>query len=80
VYHEKLFVKDTKNALQLRSALNNAEYLDAISAPTTLAAARKKTITKKDRVDLANETEAAPARQSVAAGKAKASSGGVDGR
>jgi DNA-directed RNA polymerase-3 subunit RPC5 len=84
IYGEKLFVQDTDNAPQLQSTLNNAQYLDAISAPkadyATKLDAKKKPAAKKDGVDLTNDSELAPARQSVAAGKAKAGSSGTGGR
>jgi DNA-directed RNA polymerase-3 subunit RPC5 len=79
-----LFVQDTENAPQLQSTLNNAQYLDAISAPKADYAAKldtkKKSATKKDGVDITNDSELAPVRSSVAAGKAKAGSSGTGGR
>jgi DNA-directed RNA polymerase-3 subunit RPC5 len=84
VYGEKLFVQDTDSAPQLQSTFNNAQYLDAISAPkadyATKLDTKKKPATKKDGVDLTNDSEVAPVRHSVAAGKAKAGSSGAGGR
>jgi len=33
MYYDKMFLKDTKNAPQLKSAMTDDEYLDAFSAP-----------------------------------------------
>jgi len=41
-YSEKLFISDTKDVPQLRSTMDNEQYLEAISAPRTDGNGRKK--------------------------------------
>ncbi|KAF2428255.1 hypothetical protein EJ08DRAFT_615264 [Tothia fuscella] len=66
VYREKLFVKDTAGAPHLSSTMNNEQFLDAISAPKFDPSTRtkRKPLTKKDRVEQANE-EAISAAQAA---------------
>ena len=33
MYYDKMFLKDTKNAPELKSSMNNDEWLDSFSAP-----------------------------------------------
>jgi hypothetical protein len=78
-----MFIQDTENAPQLHSALNNSQYLDAISAPkvdhATKNDTKKKPAVKKDKADPAND-DGATSRPLLAAGKAKVGSSGAGGR
>jgi len=59
VYHDKLFVKDTKNVGKLQSSMTNEEYLDAISAPRNDPSGhrKKRPLTRKQRaaIELAED-------------------------
>lgn len=60
-YHDKLFLTVTADAPQLKAALANEQYLDAISAPRADPSGRskKKPMTKKQRLALEEESDGA---------------------
>ena len=59
MYHDRLFVKETKSVGRLQSSMTNEEYLDAISAPRNDPSGprKKKPLTRKQRaaIDLAED-------------------------
>jgi len=67
-YHEKLFVKDTVGAPQLKTVLIDEQYLDVISAPKAdpSGKTKKRPMTKKQQLALDEESDIGPESHSVA--------------
>lgn len=59
-YTERLFLPDTSAALKLHANLNNHQFLDAISAPSSGKGAKKKTTSKRgadDLIEISDDSE-----------------------
>ena len=58
-YSDRLFLADTADAPKLHSMLNNDQFLDAISAPSSGKGAKKKTQrrTAHDLVEISDDSD-----------------------
>lgn len=69
-YTERLFVPDVATAPKLHSSLDNNQFLDTISAPSSNKGAKRKTTSRRGADDLveisdeSDEEEAGPGHQS----------------